>query len=1080
MSAALLLTGVPARADDARDAQVLAGLIATKGKLDTLVQAGRYREAEALAKDMLAQAEKAFPHRAEFVLPFMNNLALVYNYQGRWKEADALQADVVARDEKIYGADHVLTAISRRNLASLRLSQGRFTEAEADMKRVLASHERQPMFDDASLFVLWNELASVYFAQGRNADSEAAHRKALAHIEKAPGDHEADRALGLNNLGQDLEVQRKYAEAETLYRRAADLFRRRSGPEAPNTVTAQGNLARVISFQGRNAEAEGLYKQALASLEKSLGATHPEVAAQLKNLAMFYLGQNRASEAEPLFVRIVAIYEKASGPEHPSLAEPLTLLATIRLVNGRIDEAEALLRRSTAIKEKVWGRDHPQLILDHMSTGALYLKQSISAGPASGMIQAAVGISAPATPADPAKTSGPDMSKALIVAQAFLRSKAEFQRALEIAEKSLGPEHPQTLSLVGLLAMHEYFLGRPDEAIKLIDRTIAIKEKGGDVQGAHLDYQTRAQARWAKGLRAEALADMRIALKLADELRSQGVGSDFDRAAFASMFASAFDQMVAFQAQAGNVAEAFDAAERGLTRTLLQQIERHGTDLLAGVPAAQASDLRRRRDEARAEVASLTVQLTTLEQAPGKPSPERKTATSALRTRLERAQTKLIDADREIHNVSPAVRLNAGPNRQVVPLDRLRKALGRSDALLLEYVVTEIGTYVIVVPGLDDVPARVETLTIDAASATTLGRTAGTLLEPTLQAILLGAEPEGILQRLARPGDSDDTIARTAALWQMLVPERERKDLLAGRYKRLVIVPDGPLAAVPFEALSVEAGEDPRLLLDAGPPILYVPSATLYQNLEERPVASFKNAARQPVLSLADPDYASSQAAAPKAAVSGLTRFRTAGGRLERLPSANAESAWVADIYRRNGIAAGRLVGETATEAGLRYWAPGRRVVHLACHGLVDQRFGNYFGALALSPGPKAATDPADDGLLNLSEISELNLKGCELVVLSACETNLGPRQQGDGTWALSRGFLVAGSRRVVASNWLVDDEAAASLVYYFCAGLAQAEKAGKPVDHAAALQAAKRLVRQQDRWKSPYYWASLVLIGPP
>ena len=107
-------------------------------------------------------------------------------------------------------------------------------------------------------------------------------------------------------------------------------------------------------------------------------------------------------------------------------------------------------------------------------------------------------------------------------------------------------------------------------------------------------------------------------------------------------------------------------------------------------------------------------------------------------------------------------------------------------------------------------------------------------------------------------------------------------------------------------------------------------------------------------------------------------------------------------------------------------------------------------------------------------------MKGSELAILSACQTNYGPQQKGEGTWALSRGFLVAGSRRVVASNWLVDDEATASLVSFFCAGLAQAEKAGQPVDHAAALQAAKRWVRQQDKWKSPYYWASMVLIGPP
>jgi CHAT domain-containing protein len=170
----------------------------------------------------------------------------------------------------------------------------------------------------------------------------------------------------------------------------------------------------------------------------------------------------------------------------------------------------------------------------------------------------------------------------------------------------------------------------------------------------------------------------------------------------------------------------------------------------------------------------------------------------------------------------------------------------------------------------------------------------------------------------------------------------------------------------------------------------------------------------------------------------------------------------------------------TATERGVRYWSPGRRFLHLACHGLTDQKYGNFFGALALTPGPRGSDDPADDGFLTLPEIYELNLKGCELAILSACQTNYGPQQKGEGTWALSRGFLVAGARRVVASNWLVDDEAAASLVSRFCGGLAQAEKAGKTVDYAGSLQEAKRWIRKQDKWRSPYYWASLVLVGPP
>jgi CHAT domain-containing protein len=66
-----------------------------------------------------------------------------------------------------------------------------------------------------------------------------------------------------------------------------------------------------------------------------------------------------------------------------------------------------------------------------------------------------------------------------------------------------------------------------------------------------------------------------------------------------------------------------------------------------------------------------------------------------------------------------------------------------------------------------------------------------------------------------------------------------------------------------------------------------------------------------------------------------------------------------------------------------------------------------------------------------------------------------------------------------VASNWLVDDESAASLISYYCGILARDEKQGTPVDYAAALAEAKRFIRAQPRWQHPYYWATFVLVGP-
>src|SRR5208337_5603498 len=104
-----------------------------------------------------------------------------------------------------------------------------------------------------------------------------------------------------------------------------------------------------------------------------------------------------------------------------------------------------------------------------------------------------------------------------------------------------------------------------------------------------------------------------------------------------------------------------------------------------------------------------------------------------------------------------------------------------------------------------------------------------------------------------------------------------------------------------------------------------------------------------------------------------------AGGKLPRLPYSGREAQWVAKAFQDAGVKAGVFTGASATEAGVRYWAPGRKLVHLACHGLTDQSLGNFYGALALAPGPSAGADPADDGFLMLAEICALDLKGCEL-----------------------------------------------------------------------------------------------------
>src|SRR5262249_47400652 len=158
----------------------------------------------------------------------------------------------------------------------------------------------------------------------------------------------------------------------------------------------------------------------------------------------------------------------------------------------------------------------------------------------------------------------------------------------------------------------------------------------------------------------------------------------------------------------------------------------------------------------------------------------------------------------------------------------------------------------------------------------------------------------------------------------------------------------------------IQMGSKPEYLLDARVPITYAPSATLLMNLSQRQAVESPEG-RNPILSAADPAYSQGeQVASAEGALQELSarsRYGRIGGALARLPYSAQESDWLKDNFKGAGLKVTQLLGQDATEANLRKKMSGRKVLHLACHGLMDQAYGNLFGALALTPG-EDASDP--------------------------------------------------------------------------------------------------------------------------
>jgi len=297
----------------------------------------------------------------------------------------------------------------------------------------------------------------------------------------------------------------------------------------------------------------------------------------------------------------------------------------------------------------------------------------------------------------------------------------------------------------------------------------------------------------------------------------------------------------------------------------------------------------------------------------------------------------------------------------------------------------------------------------------------------------------------------DATVEARALGSALIAPLLPRLD--SAGVSRLVLLPEGVLHRVPFDALQLPDGRAVLQRFETS----VAPSAAVLLRLQAR--APMARAAPR-VLALADAD-------APTV----TDRDLSFGARLlgavfgeprawPRLPGARDEVALVRRALPRTTV----QVGGRAREAEVKRAAGAYDVLHFATHAVVDEWSGAS-AALALTAGD------GDDGMLDSGEITALRLPAA-LVVLSACRTIGGTVVAGEGVRGLTSAFLEAGARSVVATSWRVDDRAVAPLVGAFYDALARGEPVG------TALRSAR--LAAQRRGDSVSVWGAFTLVGDP
>ena len=208
------------------------------------------------------------------------------------------------------------------------------------------------------------------------------------------------------------------------------------------------------------------------------------------------------------------------------------------------------------------------------------------------------------------------------------------------------------------------------------------------------------------------------------------------------------------------------------------------------------------------------------------------------------------------------------------------------------------------------------------------------------------------------------------------------------------------------------------------------------------------------------------------------------------LPGTKTEAERIAQTINQagnNNIHAETLMASQGTEASFKSLdGQYKRIIHIASHGFYQKDASSnqqsqdnvlncsgllFAGAQNQLQGKQLPQD-IDDGVLTALEISQLDLRGLDLVALSACDTGQG-HITSDGVFGLQRGFKKAGAQSILMSLWKVDDEATCLLMTEFYKNWMD----GKT--KYDALEAAKQTVRshKEKGWDAPKYWAAFILL---
>lgn len=919
---------------------------------------------------------------------------------------------------------------------------------------------------------------------GRLDEAQTYAERAVAIFEAVCGPDHPRVADALHTLTLTGRYRKDPAEALVLLQRVRSIFERNGMDHS----LSFGGVLHSIAFMAQGAGdyylAKEMYAKSLALQREFLPSEAPSLAYTLTMSATNYWSLGLFHEAEPLLREALHVWQKAYGENSIQSAICLGNLYEHFWRQGNRDEGEAFARRSAELSRKLLPPDDPFF-------GATLLLAAITLKEA-GHYRAAIDSlkRAEAIYGGMKEVSGRIVRTNLWIGECHLalheyaEAEQRARRGIALRDSLYPGRIERGLDIHLLLARSLAHQGRHREADTLCAEAVAVRRQGlGDDNPA---VAAALEARGDCALLAGDVEGSMTYLGQAVDLRAKNfilnarMLPEKDARAYAQFLKRAVDGWLSgylgrVHPDAGQVASAariiLSTKGQATEQTLLRQ-----QDLSVHTDPATTELLRHYRS-VKFQVAKLSI------------GGLHESMPTGVRTTID----SLGRLSRELEASLARTRSTGslGPDGRAVTVRDLSAALPPGSSLI-EYLWF----------------------------ARTIQRPDTTL--PGYLALVLTADGKASIVDLGDAEVIDSTIevyrahmktVEESGMWQSAANER-RYRVLAQRLMDLLwtpcaahlmeggpvfISPDGGMNLVSFGGL---CGRDGRYVIEDFPIHYLAAGRDLLRRDGTRVLTDDR-------IAFGDPDFgatagsrrslSSLAAAAPPDAHAPMLRnvrsdcasFRTAV--YARLPGTGTEVRAIMQFWKTHPSRGSfrQFLGSQASEEVFKETVGGKRIIHIATHGyfLEAGRSGREKAGMAVGENPLLrsgvllaganlhgadAVDGAEDGVLTALEVSAMDLRGTELVVLSACESGLGSVEQGEGVDGLRRAFQMAGAQTVVSSLWRVPDAETVKFMKALYAG------DGLSYPEMMRRAAVRRIAEARVRGRSthPFTWAGFMAMG--